>query len=162
MRIHLLPLLPRSGAFPPSEIRRPITKARATSFVFRLCLTPLCSPAAFSQDQEVTETSSTAPVALVCIQVTKGVNVYAATAAGILSLIKGSPFKISGQTKCITGSHLLFVGTTNLYSYEIASNGAVGTRISSIDTAGYSSGPCGPTTGNQAVLDRSGKDFYGH
>jgi hypothetical protein len=60
----------------------------------------------------------------------------------------------------ITGSHLLSVGTTILHSYKIESNGAVGPRISSINTVTYDSDNCGPTTGNKATLDHSGKYFY--
>jgi hypothetical protein len=95
---------------------------------------------ALTQDQAATDVASTAPIAYVYVQVTNGVNVYSATAAGKLSLLKGSPFKVSGQMEGITGSHLLSVGTTILHSYEIAPNGAVGEQLSSINTAAYDSG----------------------
>lgn len=135
-------------------------KARATSLVFSLSLTLLCSSVTFSQDEEATEATSTAPIAYVYLQVAKGVNVYSESAAGKLTLVKGSPFKVSGQIEGITGSHLLSVGTTILHSYQIASSGAVGKAISSINTAEYDSQNCGPTTGNKAALDHSGKYFY--
>jgi hypothetical protein len=121
----------------------------------------LSGASAFTQtanDEATVETS--APVAYVYVQVAKGVNVYSETAAGKLTLIKGSPFTVSGQMEGITGSHLLSVGTKILHSYPIASNGAIGKQIASIDTATYDSQDCGPTTGNQAVLDHSGKHFY--
>jgi hypothetical protein len=135
-------------------------KTRATSLLFTLSLTLICSSIAFSQDQEAGETPSTPTIAYVYVQVAKGVNVYLETAAGKLTLMKGSPFAVSGQMEGITGSHLLSVGTTVLHSYKIASNGAIGEQIASINTAAYDSEDCGPTTGNQAVLDHSGKYFY--
>lgn len=135
-------------------------KASGTIFVLNLSLTLICSSAAFSQEQEETEAASTAPIAYVYVQVTKGVNVYSETAAGKLTLVKGSPFKITGQMEGITGSHLLSVGTTILRSYQIASNGAIGKQLSSVNTATYDSQECGPTTGNKASLDHSGKYFY--
>jgi hypothetical protein len=135
-------------------------KARAATLVFGLPLALLCSSATFSQDQEPAKATSTAPIAYVYIQVAKGVNVYSETADGKLTLIKGSPFTVSGQMEGITGSHLLSVGTTNLHSYLIASNRAIGKQIASIDTAKYAPQDCGPTTGNQAALDHTGKNFY--
>ena len=115
---------------------------------------------ALPQDQVATGAASTAPIAHVYVQVKNGVNVYSETAAGKLTLVNGSPFKISGQMEGITGSHLLSVGTTILHSYKIASNGAIGEQVASINTAAYDSDNCGPTTGNQAALDHSGKYFY--
>jgi hypothetical protein len=135
-------------------------KVNATCFVFSLCLALICNPAAFSQDQEVTEAASSTPIAYVYVQVTKGIDVYAENAAGKLTLVNGSPFKVSGQMEGITGNHLLSAGTTELHSYKIASNGAIGEQLSSIDTATYDSDNCGPTTGNQAALDHTGKYFY--
>ena len=135
-------------------------KARATSLVLSLSLTLLCPSVTFSQDQEATEATSTAPIAYVYVQVAKGVSVYSETAAGKLTLVKGSPFAVSGQMEGITGSHLLSVGTAVLHSYQIASSGAVGKQVASINTATYDSEDCGPTTGNKAVLDHSGKYFY--
>lgn len=110
-------------------------KTRATSFLFTLSLTLICSSIAFSQDQEAGETPSTPTIAYVYVQVAKGVNVYSETAAGKLTLMKGSPFAVSGQMEGITGSHLLSVGTTVLHSYKIASNGAIGEQIASIRIA---------------------------
>jgi hypothetical protein len=130
------------------------------SVVFTLCLALTCSSAAFSQDQVGIETKAAAPIAYVYVQVTKGVNVYSETAAGKLTLVNGSPFTISGQMEGITGSHLLSVGTTLLHSYKIASNGAIGEQVASINTTAYDSEDCGPTTGNKASLDHTGKYFY--
>jgi hypothetical protein len=134
--------------------------AKFAALVFGLSLTLLSCSTAFSQDQEISEATSATPIAHVYIQVTNGVNVYSESAAGKLTLVKGSPFKISGQMEGITGSHLLSVGTTLLHSYQLAPNGAVGGQIASISTAEYDSDDCGPTTGSEAVLDHSGRYFY--
>jgi hypothetical protein len=116
---------------------------------------------AFCQSTElIPDPSSTTPSAFVYVQTSHGVVAYAVSAAGRLTLVHGSPFAVSGQMEGITGSHLLSVGTTILHSYEIKSNGAVGNQVSTINTADHSGGPCGPTTGNQAILDHSGKYFY--
>jgi hypothetical protein len=135
-------------------------KIQVATVGLTLCLTLMSAGPIYSQTLEATSETTAATVADVYVQVTTGVNVYHATAAGRLTLVEGSPFSIAGQMEGITGSHLLSVGTTILHSYEIASNGAVGSPISSINTATYDGEDCGPTTGNQAVLDHSGKYFY--
>lgn len=135
-------------------------RIHATCLGITICLTLMSAGPAFSQTLEATPETAAATVADVYVQVTTGVNVYHATAAGRLTLVEGSPFSIAGQMEGITGSHLLSVGTTILHSYEIASNGAVGSGISSINTGSYDSEDCGPTTGNRAALDHSGKYFY--
>jgi hypothetical protein len=106
-------------------------------------------------------------VAYIYVQTTKGVNVYDATAAGKLTLVKGSPFKTSGQMEGVNGKYLLSVGTTDIRSYAIASNGAVGKQASSTNTQNYSGSECGDTSNpanqgypNGAVLDHTGKYFY--
>jgi hypothetical protein len=60
-----------------------------------LCLS-LTIPA-LTQTPDIAEATSTATVANVYVQVAKGVNVYNATSAGKLTLVKGSPFAVSGQ-----------------------------------------------------------------
>lgn len=136
------------------------TLALARNAVFSLCLALTCSSLAWCQDPSGIEATSAAPIGLVYLQVAKGVNVYSESAAGKLTLVKGSPFGITGQMEGITGEHLLSVGTTKLHSYEVAPNGAIGAQVASIDTAAYDSEDCGPTTGNKAILDHSGKYFY--
>jgi len=71
---------------------------KTVSFVAFLAL--LSAGPAFTQtpsDEATPEAKAAAPVAYVYVQTTKGVNVYDATAAGKLSLVKGSPFATSGQ-----------------------------------------------------------------
>jgi hypothetical protein len=81
--------------------------------------------------------AAAAPVAHVYVQTIKGVNVYDATATGKLSLVKGSPFAVSGQMEDINGSYLISVGTDDLRIYPIESGGAVGNQASEINTQNY-------------------------
>jgi hypothetical protein len=135
-------------------------KIQVATVGLTLCLTLMSAGPIYCQTLEATSETTAAAVADVYVQVKTGVNVYTETAAGKLTLVNGSPFKISGQMEGITGNNLLSVGTTVLHSYKIASNGAVGEQLSSINTAAYDSEDCGPTTGNKAALDHSGKYFY--
>jgi hypothetical protein len=119
---------------------------------------------AFTQSPSDEETSkptvAPAPVAHVYVQTIKGVNVYDATATGKLSLVKGSPFAVSGQMEDINGSYLISVGTDDLRIYPIESGGAVGNQASEINTQNYGGAECGVTTGGGSVLDHSGKYLY--
>lgn len=114
---------------------------------------------ALTQNEEDT-TNSAAPVAYVYVQTTPGVMVYSAAANGILTEVKGSPFKVTGQMEDIGGKFLISVGTTILHVYQIASNGAIGTQISQINTASYDGSECGGTSGQGSVLDHTGKYLY--
>ena len=120
----------------------------------------LSGASAFAQtaNDEATVETSTA-VAYVYVQVAKGVNVYSATAAGKLALVKGSPFADAGQMEGINGKYLISVGTDYLHTYPIESNGAVGKQASEINTQDYSGSECG-VTGNGAFLDHTGEYFY--
>jgi hypothetical protein len=102
-------------------------------------------------------------VAYVYVQTTKGVDVYDATAAGKLTLVKGSPFATVGQMEGINGKYLLSVGTTNINVYAIESNGAMANQTANVDTQNYAGGECGttsayagmPGSANGALLDHS-------
>jgi hypothetical protein len=131
-----------------------------------ICLTAMSASPAFTQTLEATsQTATPATVANVYIQTRQGVNLYNVTAAGELALVKGSPFLNSGQMEGITGKYLISVGTTNLHTYLLASNGAVEKQVSVTDTQKYSGSECGTTADdnndpNGAVLDHTGKYFY--
>jgi len=134
-----------------------------------VCLVALLSTAsAFAQDREAqtdenapeTAAATAAPVALVYAQTTPGVMVYSAAANGTLTVVKGSPFSVSGQMEDISGKFLISVGDTYLHVYSIASNGAVGKQISEINTASYGGSECGGTSGQGSVLDHTGEYLY--
>jgi hypothetical protein len=123
----------------------------------------LTAAPAFTQtptEAETPEAKAAAPVAYVYVQTLKGVDVYDATAAGKLTLVKGSPFSTTGQMEGINGKYLFSVGTTNVHTYAIESNGAVGKQIGAINTQLYSGSECGNTDGAGAMLDHTGRHFY--
>ena len=135
--------------------------------VFVALVALLTAGPAFTQgpsDQIASASKTAAPVAYVYVQTQKGVNVYGAASDGNLTLVAGSPFATSGQMGGINGSHLISVGTNDLHSYAIASNGAVGKQASEVNTQSYSGANCGSTSfngvSNGGVLDHTGKYFY--
>jgi len=122
---------------------------------------------AFTQtlsDEATPEAIAAASVAHVYVQTHKGVDVYDATAAGKLTLVKGSPFADTGQMEGINGKYLISVGTDYLHTYAIASNGAVGKQASEINTQTYDGAECGSPINNGyangSVLDHAGKYLY--
>ena len=101
------------------------------------------------------------PSAYVYVQTSSGVIAYRAAANGALTKISGSPFKTSGLQAGSTGIAFYSVGTHYIHVYKVASNGAIGSQISQINTQLYPGGSCGPSTAGQpGVLDHSGKYFY--
>src|SRR5580704_6695028 len=81
--------------------------------------------------------AATAPVAYVYVQTAAGVNVYDASPAGQLTVIKGSPFSVSGLLSGDNGKYLYvsLAGYTNgnptpsecaaLQTYKLAANGTL-------------------------------------
>src|SRR5580658_9601107 len=136
-----------------------IMKNRRALFVLASAIALVAVPA-LAQNEEDTTNSAAAPVALVYVQTTPGVMVYNAAANGTLTVVKGSPFKVSGQMEDISGKYLISVGTTILHTYQIESNGAVGKQVSQINTASYGGSECGGTSGQGSVLDHTGKYLY--
>jgi hypothetical protein len=123
----------------------------------------LTTAPAFTQTlsgEATTEAKAAAPVADVYVQTSKGVNVYDATTAGKLTLVKGSPFSTSGQMEGNNGKYLISVGTDYLRTYAIESTGAVGKQASEIDTQDFSGSECGDTNGGGSVLDHTGEYFH--
>jgi hypothetical protein len=123
---------------------------------------------AFTQspsDEEISKpTAAPAPVAHVYVQTTKGVNVYDATAAGKLTLVKGSPFKTTGQMGGINGKYLISVGSEYLHAYAIESSGAIAKDVSKINPLEHGGAECSTVNDNNidsiVTFDHSGKYFY--
>ena len=102
-------------------------------FLMWLCLLPvLCSGTAMAQEAYVYD-----------YMPNKGVYVYDASSTGKITAIKGSPFKITGQMMGTNGKYVVSADSTNLYSYEVESNGAIGKKVSDINTQLYSGSECG-------------------
>jgi hypothetical protein len=126
-----------------------------------LCLALLTPGPAFTEtvsDQATTEATTAALVAYVYVQTKAGVNVYDANSSGELTLVKGSPFAESGQMEGINGGYLISVGTDDLHSYKIGTDGAVGSQASEIDTQSYGGSECG-TTIDASILNHTGQYF---
>jgi hypothetical protein len=83
---------------------------------------------------------------------------YAATSAGKLTPIKGSPFTATGTIVGTNGTHFITSYQTDLYSYDVASDGVIGAQASEINTGLYAGSDCGSISG--AVLDHTGQDVY--
>ena len=132
--------------------------------LFSACLiATLTTGVALAQSSTETKESPAAtssPVAYVYVQTSTGINVYDATAAGKLTLVKGSPFALTGLMSGNNGKYLIGVGTDYIHTYTIESNGAVGEQASEIDTQKYSGAACGDTDHQGATLDHTGKYLY--
>jgi hypothetical protein len=118
-----------------------------------------------SQSTDATAaTSSSSPAAFVYVQ-TQGssgpINAYSANSSGVLSTISGSPFSMTGLMIGSNRYQFISLGTNDIHSYKVASNGAIGDQLSVIDTADYAGGVCGTSSGTAgAVLDHTGKYLY--
>jgi hypothetical protein len=113
-----------------------------------------------STETKESPAATSSPVAYVYVQTSTGINVYDATAAGKLTLVKGSPFALTGLMSGNNGKYLIGVGTDYIHTYTIESNGAVGKQASEIDTQKYSGAACGDTDHQGATLDHTGKYLY--
>jgi hypothetical protein len=95
------------------------------------------------------------PSAYVYITTPAGINAYVSPGQGAaLTLIPGSPFQVSGTLIGNTGvppyespnpspQYLVSYDATNLYTYLIGSNGAIGPQVSTLNTQAYSGNVCG-------------------
>ena len=95
------------------------------------------------------------PSGYVYITTPAGINAYASPGQGApLSIIPGSPFQVTGSLIGSAGvpnydvaggspQYLVSYDATNLYTYLIGSNGAIGPQVSTISTQAYSGNACG-------------------
>jgi hypothetical protein len=137
-------------------------------FLPLVCLTAIStSLPAFSQmaSQASVESvkqaaATTTPVAYVYVSNTANQIVgYAASATGKLTAISGSPFKvIGGASMAVNGKYLFGEGPADIYSYAIASNGAL-KQVASFNAQKYN--PDG-AYGHPALLflDHTGTTLY--
>ena len=104
------------------------------------------------------QTTPSAPVANVYVQVSNGVNVYNTASNGRLTLVAGSPFKITGQMAGAMANHLVSLDNENIYVYGLASNGAIEGQVGETSTQNFSGKQCG--TVSFSAFDRTGQDLY--
>jgi hypothetical protein len=95
------------------------------------------------------------PSGYVYITTPAGINAYASPGQGAaLSLIPGSPFQVTGTVIGSAGvppyttpgpspQYLVSYDATNIYTYSIGSNGAIGPQVSTLSTQAYSGNVCG-------------------
>jgi hypothetical protein len=110
--------------------------------------------------RESTIAAPAAPVAHVYIGTTKGVVLYNAASDGQLTLVEGSPFQTSGLAIGSNGKYFITLGTEDIHSYPIASNGAIEEQASEINTEEYDGSACGANGTSGAVLDHSGETVH--
>jgi hypothetical protein len=87
---------------------------------------------------------------------------FDASSTGKLTTISGSPWKVTGQVVGSNRSQLITLGTDNLHSYAVASDGVIGSQLGEFTYTDYAGGNCGTGSGanNSAVLDHTGKYVY--
>lgn len=104
--------------------------------------------------------SSTAAYVYIQIQGPAGA-VYglAASSAGKLTAIAGAPWKPSGLIIGDNKKMLVIMGQTNLHSYAIASNGAIGSALESNPDTDFGE-DCDAGANVSAVLDHTGQYVY--
>jgi hypothetical protein len=94
------------------------------------------------------------PSGYVYITTPAGINAYASPGQGAaVSLIPGSPFPVTGTVigsagvpnYSVPGSpqYLVSYDATNVYTYSIGSNGAIGPQVSTLNTQAYGGNVCG-------------------
>ncbi len=115
---------------------------------------------------EAAPASSTSTVARVYLQTDQGLNVYNAAGNGALSLIKGSPFSLSGTwLEADNGSYLFtFDAKNNIHSYQVESNGTPGKQVAEINAGDYDGSDCSKSPDGfgiaRGILDHTGKSLY--
>ena len=119
---------------------------------------------ALTQTKSEDVAAATTPVAYVYIGTAKGVDLYDTAPNGQLSLVKGSPFPISGLAIGSNRSSFISLGTYYVHSYAVSSTGTIGGQVSSINTQDYpDDGNCGGQplgTIGLANLDHTGRNLY--
>lgn len=112
-------------------------------------------------------TTAPAAVAYVYLQTIHGVNAYAVASSGKLTLVAGSPFKTLGLMMGGTGKYFITLGTFDIHSYLVASNGAIGKQAAVIDTSKHDGSQCEfrvPDSGTSGtaggLLDPSNQTIY--
>jgi len=111
--------------------------------------------------------TGTASAQIAYVYIPNGTSTYAydVSSTGKLKNIQGSPFPTTGNLVGSNGSYFITVDGENLYSYAVASNGAIAGQVSEIDTQNYTGAACGtPSAGGRANptagLDQTGRNVY--
>ena len=92
------------------------------------------------------------------------VNAFTAASSGMLTPVSGSPFAANVQAMAVNAQYLFGTDGVSIYSFSIASDGAL-EKVSSINAQKFNGYNCGGPT--SLFLDRSGatlydEDYYGN
>ena len=112
-------------------------------------------------DQTTIDGNPVTPVAYVYVSTSNGINLYDAASNGHLTEVSGSPFHTTLPMIGSNGSHFFTLDYTDfatIHSYSVASNGAIGSQVSSINSQNHTGVDCGSPDG--AVLDHTGQNIY--
>jgi hypothetical protein len=123
----------------------------------------LISTAAVVPQASAQSTSSTAAHVYIQIQGPSGaIYGFDASSTGKLTVMPGAPWKVTGQIVGNNRSQLITLGTDNIHSYAVESNGAIGSQLARMPILDYPGSGCGGGTSGQdaAVLDHTGKYVY--
>jgi hypothetical protein len=87
---------------------------------------------------------------------------YSASPTGQLTAIPGSPFKPGTQIVGSNKSQFFTLGKTTIHSYEVGSNGAIGSQLTDIGYLNFAGSSCGGGTNglSNAALDHTGQYIY--
>jgi hypothetical protein len=101
------------------------------------------------------------PVAFVYVSTQKGasyeVSAYSAASNGELTSVSGSPFPANANYLALNGKYLFGSDGIDIYSFSIASDGAL-TQVASINAENYNQNECGGP--ENLFLDRTGTYLY--
>jgi hypothetical protein len=100
-----------------------------------------------TSDEAISGATTVAPVAYVYVPTPHGIYAYKTSSAGMLTIIKGSPFtKTVGLPIGGNGKYFITLGTNYVHSYAVAADGAIGDQVSKINTQDYIGAECGNLT----------------
>jgi hypothetical protein len=85
------------------------------------------------------------------------IDAFTATLSGQLRQVEGSPFSADVQNMALNGKYLFGTNGVDIYSFSIASNGAL-QAVGSVNAQQFNGGDCGGP--NALFLDHSGTTLY--
>jgi hypothetical protein len=132
---------------------------------FVACLTAtLCAAVAFGQIASSPRDGIREGMSVAFVYVTSNpssdtleINAYGAAFNGRLTTVPGSPFSSGAQNLAANRKYLFGTNGIDIYSFSIATDGAL-QQVASIDAQSFNSGDCGGPV--ELFLDRTGTTLY--
>jgi hypothetical protein len=114
-----------------------------------------------SQTDASLQGAGSSPVAFVYVSTQKGssyeVSAYSAASNGQLTLVSGSPFPANANYLALNSKYLFGSNGVDIYSFAIASDGAL-TQVASLNAQNYNEDSCGGP--ENLFVDRTGATLY--